>query len=189
LSERRGGVDFTNVWVKSMKLALKKAIGKTLLKYEELVTLITEIEGILNSRPLTYISDSSPNPLTPAHFLIGYRSSALPVSLPQSAPLTLGMRFKRKNEIINKYWTRWRSEYLTSLRKHFEQRKRTNPSLNIKVGDVVLVRDDGKKRCTWKMGRVQEVMHGRDGCIRSAVVRTENGVLRRAVECLYPLEC
>ena len=45
--------------VKSIKRPLKKVIGRTSLTYDQLQTLIVEIEGLLNARPLTYISFES----------------------------------------------------------------------------------------------------------------------------------
>ena len=42
--------------VRSMKRCLKKTIGGSKLTYEELMTVTVEVEMILNSRPLLYVS-------------------------------------------------------------------------------------------------------------------------------------
>ena len=54
-----------------VKQTLRKSIGTKLLDWDELATLLTEIEAIINTRPLTYVFEDfeSGFPLTPAHFL------------------------------------------------------------------------------------------------------------------------
>ena len=60
--------------IKSAKRCLRKVIGRNCLTYDELLTLITEVEAVLNSRPLTYVSSEDVDePLTPSHLLVGYR--------------------------------------------------------------------------------------------------------------------
>ena len=64
----------------------------TNLRYEELHTLITQIEGILNSRPIMPLSSDAndPTPLTPAHFLIGDSLTSYPdVSVEDMATIRL----------------------------------------------------------------------------------------------------
>ena len=68
--------NFGGLWessVKSLKYYLRRVASGVMLSYEELLTLIIQIEGILNSRPLTAMSTDpcDPEPLTPAHFLTG----------------------------------------------------------------------------------------------------------------------
>uniref|UniRef100_A0ABD2WKH1 Integrase catalytic domain-containing protein n=1 Tax=Trichogramma kaykai TaxID=54128 RepID=A0ABD2WKH1_9HYME len=68
--------NFGGLWeatVKSCKGHLKRVIGENFLTYEELITLVIQIEGCLNSRPLGYLSSNEEDPiaLTPGHFLIG----------------------------------------------------------------------------------------------------------------------
>ncbi|GFY16002.1 transposable element Tc1 transposase [Trichonephila clavipes] len=47
--------------IKSVKYHLKRALGRSRLTYEEFETLIIQVEGILNSRPLTLISNDFDN--------------------------------------------------------------------------------------------------------------------------------
>ena len=60
--------------VKSAKRCLKKSIGQECLTYNELLTVVTEVEAVLNSRPVSYVSsEDTEKPLTPSHLLVGYR--------------------------------------------------------------------------------------------------------------------
>ena len=60
--------------VQSVKAPLKKVLGLPSLFADELATVLTRIEAILNSRPLTFVygSNRDPEPLSPADLLIGY---------------------------------------------------------------------------------------------------------------------
>lgn len=54
--------------VQSTKRCIRKYVGKAKLTQEELLTLTVEVEGVLNSRPLTHITTfEDGNPLTPSH--------------------------------------------------------------------------------------------------------------------------
>ena len=72
----RHGPHFEGLWdaaVKSMKCHLRRTLGSQVATYEELCTLLADIEACLNSRPLCALSDDPFNPtyLSPGHFLIG----------------------------------------------------------------------------------------------------------------------
>lgn len=59
--------------MRSVKKCLKTVLGTASLNFEELTTILTEVEAVLNSRPLSYVYNDAdePQPLTPAHFLVG----------------------------------------------------------------------------------------------------------------------
>ena len=54
-----------------VKQELRKGIGHKLLSWDKLITMITEVQAIINTRPLTYVYGDflSGFTLTPAHFL------------------------------------------------------------------------------------------------------------------------
>jgi len=70
---------FLERMIKSSKRCRKKTLRKARLTCEELLTVLTEVECILNSRPLTYLyPDDLEEPLTPSHLISGRRLLSLP---------------------------------------------------------------------------------------------------------------
>jgi len=57
--------------VRSVKVCLKSAIGKAIIPVDDLITLLTEVESVVNDRPITYVTSDHNDlePLTPSHFL------------------------------------------------------------------------------------------------------------------------
>ena len=73
--------------VRSTKRCLKKVSGSSKLTDEELLTVLVEVECVLNSRPLTYVyNEEAEEPLTPSHLLLGHRllSKSAVTSSPES---------------------------------------------------------------------------------------------------------
>lgn len=58
----------------------------------------------------------------------------------------------------------------------------------MKINDVVLIENDNVKRINWPIGRVMELMPGKDGHVRLVRVKTEHGELLRPVRRLFLLE-
>lgn len=186
--------------IQSLKRCLRKMIGKAKLTYEELVTEVAEVELILNSRPLTYISaEDTDEPLTPSHLICGRRLLSLPDHLcldnsvdddeylPQVSTIYT-KRVKYLNSILNNFWLRWRQEY---LRESHRRSGGISPD-TVNVGDVVIIHDDSP-RGFWRLGIIEETIKGRDKEVRGAVVRVGSGsqpssFLRRPIQRLYPLE-
>lgn len=182
--------------VRSVKTCLKRVLGRASLSFEELTTILTEVEATVNSRPLTFVSNDldEPQPLTPAHFLVGKRLTSLPPNQLQvdSGNTTLSRdemtrRWRYRQRLMTNFWTSWRKDYLLDLQS--AHRCDTVQPTPLKVGDIILLGDSNMPRQTWKLGRVMELFPGRDGRVRSCAVRTSSGaLLRRPVQLLYPLE-
>ncbi len=189
--------------VKSTKRCLKKMIGQAKFSYDELLTAVTEVEMIVNSRPLSYVSaDDLEEPLTPSHLLIGRRVLTLPDGLcykkeidddTDTSPAHLSRRMRHLNDVLNRFWKRWRNEYLLELRECHRYRKESTATVSVSVGDVVVVHSDNMPRGFWRLARVESTIVGRDGHTRGAVLRlsTKGGrttMLQRPIQRLYPLE-
>ena len=55
------------------------------------------------------------------------------------------------------------------------------------MGDSMLLVDENIKQSNYKMARAQVVFTDSDGIVRSAIIRTKNGTLKRIVVKLAPV--
>lgn len=182
--------------IRSVKSALRKVLGKTSLSAEELTTLLTEVEAVINSRPLTYTYTSAeePSPICPAHFLIGTSLLSIPGPgneddsyINQVTRETTISKLRYRQKLLDHLWNRWRREYILELRSFHHHPSASNRSLQ--VGDVVLVEATGTPRSLWLLGRVTEVFPGRDGLTRACSLKTQDGkIIKRPVQTLHFLE-
>ena len=159
---------FGGLWeaaVKAAKFHLKRVAGPIKFSLSELTTVMCQIEAILNSRPLTSIN-SHPSDgiqsLTPAHFLIGRPLTAYPETLIDTAP-TLLKRWTMCQAVTHHFWKRWSLEYLHQLQR---LSKWQHPTNNLKINDVVIIRDDYAFTCHWPVAVVTKVYPGADDLVR-----------------------
>ena len=167
--------------VRSTKRCLRKTIGKQRLTYEELGTVLTEVEAVLNNRPLTYLDENDMEEiLTPSHLFCGRRTldddSTQPSPSPDTSSTKSGVvsQSKRIVAAIDRFWQRWSKEYLLELRQHHKMHLNSK-ALHGKKGDVVLIYEDNVKRNKWSVGTIEDLVIGRDGVIRGATVRKVGG--------------
>lgn len=187
--------------VKSVKRPLKKILSNSRLKYNELLTILTDIEFILNNRPLTYIYEElNKEPLTPNHLMYGRKlnmkaddSNLLPATNTSIAEISV-KRKENINRLLTHFWNRWRDEYVTELREYHKMRKnRFNKDIVANKDDVVIIADDRMPRAQWRIGRITDVIKGKDQRVRAAIIQcqTDQGRrsnIRRPVNKLIPLE-
>ena len=120
---------FGGLWeaaVRSMKVHLSRIVSDVNLTFEELTTVLAQVEACLNSRPLVALpaDDDGVDALTPGHFLIGRPLEALPDPPDASKSLPLLRRW-HLCQGIKHFWKRWSGEYLVSLRKSHKWHERS----------------------------------------------------------------
>ena len=174
---------FGGLWeaaVKSFKTHLSKVADNVKLSFEELTTVLVQIEACLNSRPLGALpcGDNGVDALTPGHFLIGHPLEALPDPSFSYQKFSLLRRWHLCQALVRHFWKRWSSEYLTTLQKFAKWRR---PTKDISVGDVVTLREDGMVPTRWPLARVVDVHTGRDRVVRVVTVKTRDGTYTRPV--------
>ena len=167
-----GGVWETQIRSAHAILAsMLKTHGKS-LDNEALLTLMTEVEGILNSRPVTVEMINEPSsfqPLAPANILT--MKSKVVISPPGKflrPDLYCRRQWRRVQHIANEFWSRWRKKYLQSLQ---ERQKWNTRRRNFVIGDVVLLKTMDVLRNKWPMVKVTATKRDQNGLVRSIYLK------------------
>ncbi|KAH0947355.1 hypothetical protein HN011_007786 [Eciton burchellii] len=157
--------------VKSFKFHLRRVIGSRTLSKAEFATILCQMEACLNSRPIAALSDDPGDlsALTPGHFLIGRPL----LSVPKESVLGINdnrlSRWQRVQAIQKQIWRSWTKDYLKSLQ--MRNKWLTSPA-NIKINDLVIVRNPQLPLSQWELARVIQVHPGSGGHVRVVTLCT-----------------
>ena len=182
------------------KRSLRKSLENLTVTNTELITLLVEIEAVINSRPFTYVNDdiNSSEALTPGKFLsINYKTGS-----PNAECINNPGRFsvsnllemwKRGQKHLNNFWMKWMHEYLETFReRHSVHMKPIKGEIRRKpkVGEIVIIKEDDLPRGSWKMAKVQNLIEGDvDKLHRAATLLLPSGrIMKRPFRYIYPLE-
>ncbi|XP_063955063.1 uncharacterized protein LOC135153986 [Lytechinus pictus] len=171
------------VWERMIKTVRKVLFSLTtqqILTDEGLQTLFCEIESIINSRPITMVTNdvNDVEALTPNHVLLLNTKPQLPPSITVNTDVYARRRWRQVQYLSDVFWSRWVKEYLPQLQA---RQRWVSPRRNIQVGDVVLLVDQNAPRNSWLLGRVLQTRPDRKGLIRQCEVKTKMGVRLRPV--------
>ena len=182
------------------KRALRKSLGRSKANNIELNTLLTEVEAMLNYRPLVYINDdiNSGEAITPAHFLSLNHHTGVPEISEEYQPKEFSWNmivenWRKGQAKLNVFWQTWVAEYLPTLRErhilNMKSIKGENPR-SPEIGEVVIVKEENMPRGSWKLARITKLIKSEvDGIARAACLISTNGrEFRRPFRFLYPLE-
>ena len=173
--------------VKTMKKALKKATGDTVLTPFELYTCLLKVANLVNQRPIGRIPNDPDNSayLCPNDILLGRASTTVPQG-PFCHTENPRHRFEFCQKIVDSFWKRWARDVLPRLvpRKKWHVQRR-----NVAVDDFVVVADANPVHRKWSASRVLQVFPGEDGIVRNVQLKTCSGTYMRPINkiCLiYP---
>ena len=179
------------VWERQIR-TIRKVLTSLLSKHEDkltdevLETLFCEVESMVNSRPLTKLSEEvddmstiSPNQL----LLLNEEIQDMPGKF--ICQDKYKQRWKYIQYLANQFWKKWVKAYLPELQK---RSKWYDPQLEIKIGDVVLLLEENTPRYLWPLGLVVEVKKGRDGLVRTVKVKTRSTILIRPLSKVVKIE-
>ena len=142
------------------KVLVRMLIESAPLTDDILRTFFCEAESIVNSRPLTKMSDdpSDDLPLTPAHFLMTGDGPDL-----STGRFSIADKYRRRwryiQHLTDVFWRRYVNQYIPELQR---RQRWTDNKPNFKIGDLVLLVDENTPRRLWPLGLVVDVNMGRD---------------------------
>ena len=177
---------------RTIKSATRVTLKAKALTFEELTNLFSQAEALINNRPLCPVKSADSDNLlgtsvTPAELCINRTIEVQPTVSPKSAKVSKFSEYKRSRQLIHKmFWKRWTHDYLLSLR--------TVPTFIdeigcVKIGDIVLIRDDNLNFNEYKMGIIIALIPSRDSKIRAVKLRLPNGsIITRPVNRLAKFE-
>ena len=181
--------------IRTIKSSLHKVIGRKHVDYFNLITVLSEIQHAINSRPLTYVDSDNLNIISPNSFLkfdtgrrILYGSmSGVELAAPSRAELV--STFETMEDMLDKMKDVWYDDYLLSLRENALDLYQETWENRVHPGEVVLISSFNKPRTLWQLGKITETITGGDGKIRFAkVLRPDGTEGEYAINLLYPLE-
>lgn len=159
---------FGGLWeaaVRSMKTHLRRVVSSVKLTFEELTTILAQVEACLNSQPLAALpaDDDGIEALTPGYFLIGRPLEALPDPSFLYHSISLLTRWHLCQALVHHFWQRWSAEYLNSLKRFTKWHK-------LKEDDLIPTK--------WSLAKVVNVHTGKDGLVRVVTVKTATGMYK-----------
>lgn len=194
LAPWKGG--FYERLVALVKNSLKRTLDKHSLNDHQLMTIVKEIETVINSRPLTCVGTELEHVLKPSDFLsLGICLTPAPSQLVTGTETTtkvdLLKSWTRGHAVLNEFKHMFVNQYLSNLRErytHSNRQPRVKVQREPRVGDIVQIKEDSKNRGNWKVGKISSLIQSADGQCRSAKVKVGHSEYIRSVGHLYPLE-
>ena len=171
--------------IRVIKDMLHRTIGNGSLRKKELEKSLEVIADVMNDRPLTYISDD-PNelePLTPNLFLRPFGNLKYPEGYLSESD-RMRVRYRYMMTLWGELKVRFQKEYLALL----ISKSRKKPTRPIRVGEIVVIGNEQRKRWEWPLGKVLEIYEGPDKIGRVAKLRVGTTEMVRPVQKLHPLE-
>ena len=163
------------VWermIRTIRKNMRALIGDRLVDDETLLTVMCEVEKMINNRPLTRQCEDPRDlsALTPNTLLLSHRNQSSSADA-LSSTYHPREKWKQAQRLADEFWARWIKEYLPSLQ---ERQKWLTPKRNFAVGDIVLMVQEDSPRGQWPLAVIEETFPDSNGHVRQVVIRTAN---------------
>ena len=161
--------------MRSIKTILYKMFPTFNFNDETLKNALAEVEFIINSRPLTFVSLESEDDeaLTPNHLLLGSSSGLKPIKFKE---IDLRQRWRQTLTFAEHFWRRWVNEYMPIITRRTKWFEKVTP---LQIGDIVIIVDENLSRNCWPKGKIVDTVVAKDGQVRQASIQTRSGVYQR----------
>jgi len=172
--------------IRTIKRVFSAILRNCRLTDEILVTLFSEAENIINSRPITKVNDQCDDPaaLTPNHLLLLRDGPVAPPGVFEQG-CVYTRRWKYVQFLADQFWRRWQKEYIPELVRRNKWRDKQS---NLRIGDIVLLVDENTPRSLWPLGIITEVSLSKDELVRSVKVKTRSSVFVRPITKVVKIE-
>ena len=173
--------------VKSVKEVMHILMQDRVLTDSQYATILTEVEAILNNRPLTAASTNVEDlsALTPNHILLGVHRKWDSMLDTTERDVLSRRKWRQVQGAATDFWKRWYAEYLPTLIKR-PCWKTVAP--NYRTEELVVLKDENPIKGKWELARITRTLPGKDNVVRTVEIRTGNGVYVRPVSKLAKLE-
>lgn len=134
--------------------------------------MLVQFEAEMNCHSLTPLSEdpTEVDALTLGHFLTGTALMTLPDNNVVDVPESHMRQFQLLQQIVQRHWKRWVTEYLCQLHNKNQRILIPQP---LAVGQMVISREDIVAPCEWPLARTYEDNPGSDGIVRVVILRTQ----------------
>ena len=173
--------------IRSVKRILSALLTTQSISDEILLTVMTEVESIINSRPLVPVSfePNSQEPLTPNHLLLLRANSNLPPGLFDKNDCYARRRWAQAQYLTNQFWLRFKREYLPNI---IHRQKWFTKKRNFQKDDIVLIVDETQPRSRLTLGKVINTYPDSNGLVRTVLVKSGKTLFKRPITKLCLVE-
>ncbi len=148
--------------VRVFKGAFYKAIGNEALSSNKLSEIITDVEVAINSRLLDYLEEDVQFPLLTSNSLLFLQPNYLPkLEAHHLEEPDLRRQARHLSRVKDAMWSQWSKECLKCLRE-WHRLQRMKGVRAPAVGEIVILKGEEKNRNLWKLGKIVELIYGRD---------------------------
>ena len=145
--------------------------GKPTLTYAKLQVILAQAANVVNDQPVgvKLLTEQDIIPLTPNQLLLGWTSTNKEEMLAEEVHKNYGVASRYQEELLNVWWNLWREQVFPHLLLYY-QHKEAKHHINLKQGDICLLKYDNKIRGTYRLCRILEVCVSQDSIVHTVTV-------------------